>query len=266
MSFDFSGKTVFVAGGTSGINFGIANSFAAAGASLFVMSRTQDKVDAAIEALAKHGGTVGGCSADVRDMDAVKAAFAASHELIGDLDVLVSGAAGNFAAYANNISSNGFRAVMEIDVLGTHHVMTASWPYLKKPGASVINITAAQSYVPMVGQVHVCAAKAGVDQITRTLAMEWGPAGVRVNSVAPGPIANSEGWERLYPTQADRDAKVASLPLRRVGTHEDMGNVCLFLASDMAGYVTGALLPADGGAALTATPTRLETVLGPLPS
>ena len=261
MGFDFTGKNVVVAGGTNGINLGVAECFAAAGASVFVFSRSRDKVDAALELLAEQGGEVAGCTVDVRDAEAVKSAFAQCAEAFGELDVVVSGAAGNFPARANDISSNGFRAVMEFDVLGTHHVMTAAYPYLRKPGASVINISAAQSYVPLYGQSHVCAAKAGVDMITRTLAMEWGPEGIRVNSVAPGPIRNSGGMERLYTTEEQLEAKAASIPLRRLGVWRDVGNVCMFLASDMASYVTGVLLPADGGAALTMDPMRLQAVL-----
>lgn len=150
--FDFTQKTVFVAGGTSGINLGIAKAFAAAGARLFVISRSQAKVDAAVGELAELGPQARGVSADVRDEDAVKAAFSAAYEAFGEIDVLVSGAAGNFPARANDISSRGFRAVMEIDLLGTHHVMTAAWPFLKKPGASVVNISAPQAIVAMTGR------------------------------------------------------------------------------------------------------------------
>ncbi|MGO1121070.1 SDR family oxidoreductase [Rhodovibrionaceae bacterium A322] len=264
MSFDFTGKNVVVAGGTNGINQGVAHSFAKAGASVFVFSRRQEKVDATVKDLEAHGGKAAGCVADVRDFEAVKTAFATFKETFGVLDILVSGAAGNFPALANDISSNGFRAVMEIDVLGTHHVMTAAYPHLKKPGASVINISSAHSYVAQVGQSHVCAAKAGVDMITRSLALEWGADGIRINSVAPGPIANSGGMDRLYATEDQLAAKIASVPLGRLGSHEDIGNVCQFLSSDMASYITGVLLPTDGGSGLNTNATRLASVL-PLP-
>ena len=177
MAFDYSGKTVFVAGGTSGINLGIAKGFAEAGANLFVISRSEDKVATAVEELQSTGAEAAGRSADVRDFDAVKASFEACADQFGEIDVLVSGAAGNFPARANDISSNGFRAVLEIDVLGTHHVMTAGYDHVTKPGGSIINISAPQAVVAMTGQSHVCAAKAGVDMITKTLALEWGPAG-----------------------------------------------------------------------------------------
>ena len=261
MKFDFSGKNVLVSGGTNGINLGVAQCFARAGANVFVFSRDQKKVDTALELLKKEGGQVEGCTVDVRDHDQVKAAFQQCAELFGEIDVVVSGAAGNFPAYGKDLSSNGFRAVMEIDLLGTHHVLTAAYPHLKKPGASVINITAPQSWVPLVGQVHVCAAKAGVDQIMRTLALEWGGVGVRVNSVSPGPIANSGGIDRLYKTKEQLDAKIASVPLGRLGSWEDIGNMCMYLGSDLATYVTGELIPVDGGNSLDMDARRLDEVL-----
>ncbi|MBT3702763.1 MAG: SDR family oxidoreductase [Alphaproteobacteria bacterium] len=263
-TFDFSGKNVLVSGGTNGINLGVAQCYARAGANVFVFSRDQEKVDSAIELLKKEGGQggqVAGCTTDVRDHDLVKAAFQQCVDLWGDLDVVVSGAAGNFPAYGKDLSSNGFRAVMEIDLLGTHHVLTAAYPHLKKPGGSVINITAPQSWVPLVGQVHVCAAKAGVDQIMRTLALEWGGVGIRVNSVSPGPIANSGGIDRLYKTKEQLDAKIASVPMGRLGTWEDIGNMCMFLGSDLATYVTGALISVDGGNSLDMDARRLDDVL-----
>ncbi len=261
MTFDYTGKTVFVSGGTSGINLGIATGFAEAGAQVFVISRSADKVAAAVGRLKAAGAEADGCSADVREMDAVDAAFAQCAERFGEIDVLVSGAAGNFPARANDISSNGFRSVLEIDLLGTHHVMTAGYPRLKKPGASVINISAPQAVVAMTGQSHVCAAKAGVDMVTKTLALEWGPEGIRVNSVIPGPIEDTEGMRRLAPTPDDMDRVVASVPLKRIGQKADMANICLFLGSDMASYVNGTVIPVDGGWYLNTPGTALDPVL-----
>ena len=161
--------------------------------------------------------------------------------------MVVSGAAGNFAARAADMSSNAFAAVMNIDLLGTYHVLRSAYPYLTKPGGSVINISAPQAYVPMELQSHVCAAKAGVDMLTRTLAMEWGSEGIRVNSIVPGPIENTEGMKRLAPTPGLLDAVIDSVPLNRLGTKADIGRVAMFLASPLAGYLTGAVIPVDGG-------------------
>jgi NAD(P)-dependent dehydrogenase (short-subunit alcohol dehydrogenase family) len=164
---------------------------------------------------------------------------------------MVSGAAGNFPALARDISPNGFKAVVDIDLLGTFHVMKAAYPHMRKPGGSLINISAPQAVLPMSRQVHVCAAKAGVDMVTRCLAIEWGPEGLRVNSVIPGPIEGTEGMARLAPDEAARARVARSVPMQRLGTPADVAAVCLFLGSRAAGYVNGAILSADGGWTLT---------------
>ncbi len=245
-NFDFSGKRVFVFGGTSGINLGIARAFARAGADVAVASRSQEKVDAAVAALDNLGSSALGFALDVRDPDAVQAALEAHSKAAGNIDVLVSGAAGNFPAFANDMSPNGFKSVVDIDLLGSFHVLKAAFPHLAKPGASVINISAPQAFVPMPMQSHVCAAKAGVDMLTRTLALEWGPAGVRINSIAPGPIADTEGMRRLAPTEEIAMQYVKTVPLGRFGTADEIGQAALFLSSDAAQYVSGVVLPVDG--------------------
>ncbi len=245
--FDYSGRTVFVAGGTSGINLGIAHGFAKAGASLAVLSRSQEKVDAAVVDLQQHGGKVLGYSADVREYDQVEAAIAQASGEMGPIDVLISGAAGNFPAAVAQMSSNAFKTVVDIDLVGTFNVLRAAYAHLRKPGANVINISAPQSFITMEMQSHVCAAKAGVDMLTRTAAMEWGPEGIRVNSLVPGPIGGTEGMRRLAPTPEMQQACVESVPLKREGTLEDMANAALMIASDQASYISGVVLPVDGG-------------------
>jgi NAD(P)-dependent dehydrogenase (short-subunit alcohol dehydrogenase family) len=245
--FDFSGKTVFVSGGTSGINLGIAEAFAAAGARLAVISRKQDKVDAAVAALKAHGGEVIGFAADVRDYAAVETALKNTHAQFGEIDVLISGAAGNFPAPALGISPNGFKTVVEIDLIGSFHVLRAAFPLLRKPGASIVQISAPQAYNPMEMQMHVCAAKAGVDMLTRVGAMEWGPLGVRINSISPGPIEDTEGMARLAPTPQTRQMVMDSVPLRRYGSKQNIADAALWLSSPLASYVTGVVLPVDGG-------------------
>jgi NAD(P)-dependent dehydrogenase (short-subunit alcohol dehydrogenase family) len=245
-SFDFGGKSVFVFGGTSGINLGIAEAFVAAGARIGVASRRQDKVDAAVSRLSRPDVPAYGYSLDVREPQAVADALAAFVQRQGKIDVLVSGAAGNFPAAAASLSPNGFKSVIDIDLLGTFHVMRAAWVHLNKPGASVISISAPQAIVAMAMQVHVCAAKAGVDMITKTLAIEWGQEDVRINSMIPGPIDGTEGMTRLAPTESARQGVVDAVPMR-MGTPQDIADACLFLASDAARYITGAVLPVDGG-------------------
>ena len=246
-SFEFAGKRVFVFGGTSGINLGIARCFAGAGADVAVASRSQEKVDAAVAELRDLGSKSHGYALDVRNLDAVKDALVQHAKDAGDIDILVSGAAGNFPAFANDMSANGFKAVVDIDLLGSFHVLQSAFEHLTKPGASVINISAPQAFVAMPMQSHVCAAKAGVDMLTRTLALEWGPAGVRVNSIAPGPIADTEGMRRLAPSKKLAEQIVRSVPLQRFGSADEIGRAAMFLSSDAAQYVSGVVLPVDGG-------------------
>ncbi len=259
--FDYSGKTVVVIGGTSGINRGIALCFAKSGAQVAVASRDQAKVDDTVAQLQAQGGNAMGFAADVRNKDELDAGMASVHAAFGDFDVLVSGAAGNFPALANGMSANGFKSVIDIDLVGTFHVMQSAHPYLRKPGASVINISAPQAFLPMIGQSHVCAAKAGVDMITRTLAMEWGPEGIRVNSLVPGPIEGTEGMKRLAPTPEFLDKTRQSVPTQRLGQTEDIGNAAMFLASDFASYINGVILPVDGGWSLAGA-SALSSVMG----
>ncbi len=247
LSLDFGGKVVVVVGGTSGINRGIAEMFAAHGAKVAVASRKQEKVDDTVAKLKQLGSDAMGFAVDVRELEALQAGLQSVHERFGDFDVVVSGAAGNFPSLANDLSGNAFKSVIDIDLRGTFHVMKAVYPLLRKPGASVINISAPQAFIPMKAQLHVCAAKAGVDMITRTLALEWGAAGVRVNSVVPGPIDGTEGMARLAPDENIRKMVARSVPLGRLGTTEDVGHACLFLASELGSFVSGTILPVDGG-------------------
>lgn len=247
---DYANKVVFVAGGTSGINLGIAEAFVQAGAKVAVLSRRQEKVDAAVAQLQALGGAARGFAADVRNAEALDAALAATAAEWGPLDVVVSGAAGNFLSAASDLSANAFKTVVDIDLLGTFNVLRAAWPHLRKPGAALLNITAAQSWLPTPLQIHVCAAKAGIDQVTRTLAMEWGSAGVRVNAIAPGPIADTEGMSRLAPTPEALQAWVDCMPLKRMGTKQDISRAALWLCSEQASFITGVVLSVDGGVAL----------------
>ncbi len=247
-SFDFSGKTVFVAGGTSGINYGIAQGFARWGARVAVASRKADKVEAAVAGLRDLGAEAHGVAFDVRDYDAVAKGLAeAASRFGGSIDILISGAAGNFPARLTGMSPNAVKSVVDIDLLGTFHVMRAGYEHLTRPGASVVNISAPQAFLPMTYQSHVCAAKAGVDMVTRTLAMEWGAERIRVNSIVPGPIADTEGMARLAPTPDLMDAVARSVPLGRLGRVEDIANAAGMLCSDAGAYISGVILPVDGG-------------------
>mgnify|MGYP002777214646 CR=1 FL=1 len=256
------GKTVFITGGSSGINLGIAEGFARHGARLAINGRDPAKLEAAVAHLRSFGGEVEGYAADVRDYAAVNAAIGACVARFGAIDVLICGAAGNFPAPAANLSSNGFKAVVDIDLIGTFHAARAAFEHLRKPGASVINISAPQAYIPFALQAHVCAAKAGVDMLTRTLAIEWGALGIRVNSIAPGPIDGTEGLKRLTAGPGAVDRVTRAVPMNRLGQTADIANAALFLASPAASYLTGAVIPVDGGQSLIGSGMVLQAAMG----
>jgi len=245
-----AGKVVFIAGASSGINLGIARHFASHGARLGMVSRNPDKIAAAAASLSAEGFEAIGMAADVREFAAVDAALRQTRERFGPIDIVISGAAGNFLAPAAQMSANGFKTVVDIDLIGTFNVLRASYPYLNKPGASLISITAPQGTNPMMYQSHVCAAKAGINMLTKCLAMEWGADGIRVNAISPGPVADTEGMRRLAPSPESEAALRARLALRDYGTKKDIADTALFLASGNARYITGTILECDGGCKL----------------
>jgi NAD(P)-dependent dehydrogenase (short-subunit alcohol dehydrogenase family) len=240
-------KVAVVTGGGSGINLSIAQSFAAQGARIAIIGRSQERLDSALKALPAHSL---GISTDVRDYEALDAAMQRIASTFNAIDILVCGAAGNFSASAEKISANGFKSVVDIDLLGTFNTCRSAFPHLKKPGASIINISAPQSFVPMAMQAHVCAAKAGVDMITRTLALEWGPYGMRVNSIIPGPTKDTEGMKRLAAEPGIAEKIKQAVPLKRYGTKQELADLALFLCSPAAAYINGAIISCDGGMSL----------------
>ena len=244
------GKVAVITGGGSGINLAIAQRYAEHGAKVGLIGRTQEKLDSAAAGIAENGGMAAGFAADVRNYDALVVAIAATREKFGEIDVVVCGAAGNFPAPALGMSANAFKSVIDIDLLGTFNTCRAAFEHLRRPGASIVNISATQAFVPMALQSHVCAAKAGVDMLTRTLALEWGPQGVRVNSIAPGAVDDTEGMRRLAPTDQARDAFMKTIPLRRFATKNEIADLALFLCSDAAQFITGAIMVCDGGQSL----------------
>jgi NAD(P)-dependent dehydrogenase (short-subunit alcohol dehydrogenase family) len=259
IDLNFRGQHVVVFGGTTGINFGIASAFARQGAAVTVVSRRRENIDAAVGELTAFGQRVVGVCADVRNFESVGDAFNQAVSQLGPVDVLVSGAAGNFLCSAKRMSANGFKTVVDIDLMGTFHVIRQAYEHLRKPGACVINITAPQSTVAMRYQAHACAAKAGVDQLTRVLALEWGSEGLRINAISPGPIDGTEGVNRLMgQTDAERERATGAVPLQRLGTLDDIANLALFLASPYASYISGAVIPCDGGGAFESVKPALE--------
>lgn len=252
-----AGKSALVTGGGSGINLAIAKRFAAHGANVAIIGRTKEKLDGAAAELRALGGKAAGYAADVRDYDALSAAIAAAKNDHGPIDIVVCGAAGNFPAPVLGMSANGFKAVVDIDLLGTFNTCRAAFEHLNRPGASIINISAMQAVSPMAMQAHVCAAKAGVDMLTKCLALEWGSEGVRVNSIAPGAVDDTEGMTRLAPTPEIKKHYTQTIPLRRFAQKDEIADLALFLCSDAAQFITGAVILCDGGQSLSGLGGRL---------
>ena len=240
------GKAALITGGGTGICRGIALAFAAHGCDVAITSRKIEHLEPTRDELRARGVRAAAKAADVRDAAAVAGMIAEVASELGRLDIVINGAAGNFICLAENLSPNGFGTVVDIDLKGTFNVSRAALPHLKAQGGTVVNISATLPYLGTIGQSHAAAAKAGVDSLTRTLAVEWGPHGIRVNGIAPGPIEGTEGVRRLT-TEKSRASALTSCPLGRMGTTDDIANAALYLASDAASYVNGVTLVVDGG-------------------
>ncbi len=246
------GKVAFVTGGGTGITGGVAKALAKAGARVAITSRKIENLEPMKNAIEEAGGECHAVASDVRDFDAVESAIAETVKRFGRLDIVVNGAAGNFLCRANELSANGFGTVVDIDTKGTFNVCRASFEQIKESRGQILNISATLHYLGTPMQIHVSAAKAGVDAITRNLAVEWGRFGIRVNGIAPGPIEDTEGMKRLLPPQL-KDALTKKIPLQRLGLIKDIENSAVFLCSDAASYINGHTLIVDGGHWLTGT-------------
>jgi len=243
------GKVALVTGGATGLGLEIARVMGSHGARVAICSRKEANLQAAVAVLREAGieATYGVC--DVRRTDEVTAVMKDVLRTFGQLDIVVNNAAGNFPARVSDLSPNGFKAVVDIDLLGTFNVSKAAYDlWLCDHGGAVVNISAAIQYRGMALQAHVVSAKAGVDALSRTCAIEWGPHGVRVNVVAPGAMSGTEGVKRIA---GDDQHRTSQNPLGRSGLTTEVAEAVLFLASDAASYVTGATLVVDGGGWLT---------------
>ena len=240
-----TGQAAFVAGGTGGINLAIARGLAEARARVTVIGRDADRAAAAEASLGGREAALG-LSCDVRDYDRVEAAFEQAVAAFGPIDIVVSGAAGNFFAPATEMSARAFRVVVDIDLMGTFNVFRAAKPHLRPGTASLIAVSAPLADMARPMQAHACAAKAGINQLVRVLAMEWGRDGVRVNGISPGPIAGTKGLALLGDDMAIRRF-TDRLALPRLGSGEDIANAAIFLSSAAASFITGTIIDCDGG-------------------
>ena len=245
------GHVAFVTGGGTGITGGIARALSEAGAAVALVSRKLENLEPAAAAINENGGKAITVVADVRDPDAVAKAVADTVEKLGRIDIAVNGAAGNFLCKAEDLSPNGFGTVVDIDLKGTFNVCRATFEQLKQHQGQILNISATLHYLGTPMQLHVSAAKAGVDALTRNLAVEWGRYGIRVNGIAPGPIEDTEGMKRLVPEPIKERLK-KNIPLGRFGRIADIETAAVFLCSRAANFINGETIVVDGGQWLAA--------------
>lgn len=241
------GRVALVTGGGSGLGRVMALELGRLGAKVAVLGRRRHMLEETVAQLA-DGVAV---PADVREPNAVAEAFDVAEAELGPITTLVNNAAGNFHVQAEELSPNGWRAVVGIVLDGTFHCSRELARRVVARGgdnAQIVNIVASYAWTGGPGTVHSAAAKAGVVNLTRTLAVEWARHGIRVNAISPGPVDTAESRERLWPTEEIREHILRRIPLARFGTEAEVANACAYLVSDYAAYVTGDVLTIDGGA------------------
>jgi len=275
-----SGQVALITGGGTGIGFGIAELLAALGAHVVLASRKREMLDAAAARIRAAGGQATVATVDVRDAESVGRTVTQVAQDLGRIDLLVNNAAGNFYAPSATLSPNAWRSVVEIDLFGTFFCSQAVAPIMRAQGGGrIVSISMTLHYRGWPQMAHATAAKAGIDALTKTLAVEWAPWKIRVNAIAPGPIPTegvrkafaaprarparaSAATQAVSPAQATAEAAAAdvfaveqalaeyakrAIPLGRWGRPRDIANMVAFLASSAGDWITGSILVVDGG-------------------
>lgn len=253
------GRVALITGGGTGIGFGIATEMVNSGAAVAIASRSPDHLQPAVERLQEQGGRVCAIEVNVRDRDSVQRMVDAACAHFGGIDILVNNAAGNFYAPSESLTPNGWRAVLDTDLSGTFFGCQAAYPVLRsRGGGRIISISMTLHYRGWPLMAHATAAKAGVDALTRTLAVEWAPDNVTVNAIAPGPILTEGVRKAFTPPKGHEETSVSiderlrqQIPLRRLGTPEDIGHMAVYLSSAAGAWITGAIFVVDGGSWLS---------------
>ena len=245
------GKTFIITGGGTGLGKSMAETLAHLGANITICSRKLDVLEATAQELsAKTGQKILPLACDVRDTTAIEAVLAQTQATFGSIDGLVNNAAGNFISPTERLSANAFSTVIDIVLKGTCNFTLAlgkHWIAEQKKG-SIVNIATTYAETGSAYVVPSACAKAGVLALTKSLAVEWGKYGIRLNAIAPGPFPTKGAWERLFPEAITQQLDpLKKIPLHRLGEHIELANLVSYLLSEFSSYMTGEVLVLDGG-------------------
>jgi len=246
------GQVAVVTGGGTGIGLAIATRLGSLGARIAIASRDSGHLEEGTAALRESGIDALAIQLDVRKLEQVDEMVERTVKHFGSLDILVNNAAGNFICRAEDLSPNGWNAVIGIVLNGTFYCSRAVGRYMigRKRGGSIVSILANYVWTGSPGTIHSAAAKAGVLSMTQTLAVEWAPHGIRVNAVAPGPVESAGAAKQLWSTPDAIERITEMVPLRRWGTPGEIADAVTFLVAPQSGFITGEVLTVDGGARL----------------
>jgi NAD(P)-dependent dehydrogenase (short-subunit alcohol dehydrogenase family) len=247
-----AGKTTLITGGGSGLGRSTAQRLAGLGAKVGVLGRRSQPLQETVDAIRKEGGTAAAAPCDVRDPDAVKAAFDALEKELGPANQLINNAAGNFLAATEDLSANAFHSVVQIVLYGTFHCTNELGRRLiaRKAKGEILAITTTYAATGSAFVIPSAAAKAGVRAIIKGLAVEWATYGIRLNAIAPGPFPTEGAFSRLMASPDYQKKALARIPLRRFGEHWELTNLVAYLMSDASPYQTGDEVTIDGAEAL----------------
>ena len=238
-------KTFVITGGGTGLGAEMAKRFSELGAHSVVLGRRKEKLDEVVSSIERAGGKASAQTCDIRDLAAVQEVAGR----VGQVDGLVNNAAGNFLAAAEDLSGNGFKAVVDIVLNGTFHCTSAFGRRMIESGkgGAILNIVTTYAWTGSAFVLPSACAKAGVLALTRSLAVEWAAYQIRVNAIAPGPVPTEGAFSRLMPDPSIEEMARNRIPLKRFGTPREIADAAVFLMSDGSGYITGDCLTVDGG-------------------
>lgn len=261
------GKSFLITGGGGGLGLGVAKRFAELGANVAICGRTKETLEKAVKELEPFGTKVVTFSVDVSDYKAVGTMLEQFVSELGSLDGLVNNAGANFLCLSEELSPNGFKAVVDIVLHGTFNCSSHFGNYLiknKKPG-SILNIVTTYTETGSAFILPSACSKAGVYAMTTTLAYEWAAYGIRVNAIAPGPFPTGGAWARLVPNAEYEEKYRQRHPMHRFGKIGELADLAVFLMSDLAAYINGECVTIDGGERLQGGQFNFLTYMLPRP-